>query len=176
MLAEKGMRCGVALGSNLGDRLANLREAFARISLLHHGIPEIAASSIYETSPVDCEPGSASYLNAVIEMNFEGPPVALLDKLLSIERQMGRPSKRPRNAPRRIDLDVLYVGNRVLNNPEIIIPHPRLSQRRFVLLPLSEIAADLILPGQTVTVRALLNQLQDPGVVTPINERLERHE
>jgi 2-amino-4-hydroxy-6-hydroxymethyldihydropteridine diphosphokinase len=170
------MRCGVALGSNLGDRLANLREAFGRVCSLNQEGPEIVASSIYETSPIDCEPGSSSYLNAVMEMNFDGPPVTLLDELLLIERQLGRPSKRPRNAPRQIDLDVLYVGNRVLNNPEIIIPHPRLSQRRFVLLPLVEIAADLILPGQTVTVSALLDELQDPGVVTPINERLKTHE
>jgi 2-amino-4-hydroxy-6-hydroxymethyldihydropteridine diphosphokinase len=170
------MRCGIALGSNLGDRLANLRDAFRRTCALNDTGPNILFSSIYETSPIDCEPGAAPYLNAVIELNFAGPPVALLDQLLAIEKQMGRPSKRPRNAPRRIDLDVLYVGNRVLNNPEIIIPHPRLSQRRFVLLPLSEIAPDLILAGQTATVRTLLKELQDPGEVTRIDERLETHE
>jgi 2-amino-4-hydroxy-6-hydroxymethyldihydropteridine diphosphokinase len=89
---------------------------------------------------------------------------------------MGRPSKRPRNAPRNIDLDILYAGNRVLNNPEIIIPHPRLAQRRFVLLPLSEISPDLILPGQTMDVSSLLNKLQDPGIVSRIAERLDIHE
>ena len=170
------MRCGIGLGSNLGDRLANLRDAFRRVCALNDRGPDLLVSSIFETSPIDCEPGTAHYLNAVIELNFCGPPVALLDQLLAIEKQMGRPSKRPRNAPRSIDLDVLYVGNRVLNNPEIIIPHPRLSQRRFVLLPLSEIAPDLILAGQTATVRSLLNELQDPGTVTRIDDQLETYE
>ena len=169
------MRCGIALGSNIGDRLANLREGFVRIAALSASGPAILVSSIYETSPVDCEPGTMPYLNALMEINSNGPPVMLLDQLLAIEKQMGRPSKRPRNAPRSIDLDILYVGNLVLNNPEVIIPHPRLTQRRFVLLPLSEIAPDLILPGQAVRVTALLNELQDPGTVTRINERLDKH-
>jgi 2-amino-4-hydroxy-6-hydroxymethyldihydropteridine diphosphokinase len=170
------MRCGIALGSNIGDRLANLREGFARVAMLSEAGPAILASAIYETSPVDCEPGTTPYLNAFMEINCNAPPVALLDQLLAIEKQMGRPSKRPRNAPRSIDLDVLYVGNLVLNNPEIIIPHPRLTQRRFVLLPLSEIAPDLILPGQAVHVRALLNELHDSGTVTRIDKRLDEHE
>ena len=170
------MRCGIAFGSNLGDRLANLRRAYTSVCALSETGPTVEASSIYETSPIDCEPGTSAYLNAVIEINFDDPPVALLDQLLAIEKQMGRPSKRPRNAPRNIDLDILYAGNRVLNNPEIIIPHPRLAQRRFVLLPLSEISPDLILPGQTMDVSSLLNKLQDPGIVSRIAERLDIHE
>src|SRR5260370_34449231 len=102
-------------------------------------------SSFFETSTIDCQPGTNSYLNAAVEIQFDRPPIALLDALLRIEREMGRPSKRPRNAPRTIDLDVLYVGNLILNNPEIIIPHPRLPQRRFVLAPLSVIAPKLVL-------------------------------
>jgi 2-amino-4-hydroxy-6-hydroxymethyldihydropteridine diphosphokinase len=121
---------------------------------------------------VDCEPGTKPYLNAVMEINFNGPPVALLDRLLAIEKELGRPSKRPRNAPRSIDLDVLYVGNMVLNNPEIIIPHPRLAQRRFVLLPLSEIAPDLVLPGHARSVRTLLSEIQSAETVTKIEQGL----
>lgn len=159
------MRCGIALGSNIENRLANIREGAKRVSLLHEpGVP-IRVSSIYETTPVDCEPGTKPYLNAVMEINFSGLPVALLDRLQQIEREMGRPSERPRNAPRKIDLDVLYVGDLTLNTPEIVIPHPRLSQRRFVLAPLAEIAPELILPGHSRSVRALLADLNDPGEV-----------
>ena len=170
------MRCGIALGSNIENRLANLREGCKRAALLHEAGPPIRVSSIYETTPVDCEPGTKPYLNAVMEINFSGPPVALLDQLLRIEREMGRPSKKPRNSPRGIDLDVLYVGNLVLNNSEIIIPHPRLSQRRFVLTPLAEIAPDLILPGHSRSVGALLADLADPGEVNLLHDPLMRRE
>jgi 2-amino-4-hydroxy-6-hydroxymethyldihydropteridine diphosphokinase len=163
------MHTGIGLGSNVGDRLAHLQEGFRRIRTLHPGSKAPLVSSIFETSPIDCAPGTNPYLNAVVEIQFGRPPIVLLDSLLGIEREMGRPSKRPRNAPRTIDLDVLYVGNLILNNPEIIIPHPRLAQRRFVLAPLSQIAPELVLPGQTKTIRALLENLTD-------NERVVRTE
>ncbi|MBV8177003.1 MAG: 2-amino-4-hydroxy-6-hydroxymethyldihydropteridine diphosphokinase [Verrucomicrobia bacterium] len=166
------MRCGIALGSNIVNRLANLRKGGKRVSLLHEpGVP-IRVSSIYETTPLDCEPGTTLYLNAVMEINFSGTPVALLDQLLQIEQEMGRQSKRPRNAPRKIDLDLLYVDDLILNTPEIVVPHPRLSQRRFVLTPLAEIAPELILPGHSRSVRALLADLSDPGEVIPLRHPL----
>jgi 2-amino-4-hydroxy-6-hydroxymethyldihydropteridine diphosphokinase len=168
LTADNWMRCGIGLGSNIEDRLANLREGCKRICSLHEPGPPIRFSSICETTPVDCEPGTMLYLNAVIEINFAGAPVALLDQLLEIERAMGRMSKRPRNSPRAIDLDVLYAGNLVLNSPEMILPHPRLQQRRFVLTPLAEISPDLVLPGQTRSVRRLLAELDDPGQVTQL--------
>jgi 2-amino-4-hydroxy-6-hydroxymethyldihydropteridine diphosphokinase len=84
------MRCGIALGSNIEDRLANLREGGKRSCSLHEPGPPIRVSSIYETAPVDCEPGTMPYLSAVMEINFTGPPVALFDRLLEIERAMGR--------------------------------------------------------------------------------------
>ena len=100
------MRCGIALGSNIENRLANLRKGGKRVSLLHEpGVP-IRVSSIYETTPLDCEPGTTLYLNAVMEINFSGLPVALVDQLQQIEREMGRPSERPRNAPRKIRRDL----------------------------------------------------------------------
>jgi 2-amino-4-hydroxy-6-hydroxymethyldihydropteridine diphosphokinase len=166
------MRCGIALGSNIENRLANLRAGWDRARSLHEPGPPIRVSSIYETTPVACEPGTMPYLNAILEINFTGPPVALLDRLLEIEQSMGRPSKRPRNSPRIIDLDVLYAGNLVLNNPEIIIPHPRLHQRRFVLAPLAEISPDLVLPGQLHSVRRLLAELDDPGEVSRLGAPL----
>ena len=139
------MRCGIAFGSNIENRLANIREGRERSCSLYEPRTPIGVSSIYETAPVDCEPGTMPCLSAVMEINFTGPPVALLDRSLEIERAMGRRSKRPRNSPRIIDLDVLYAGNLVLNNPEIIILHPRLRQRRFALTPLAESSPDLVL-------------------------------
>ena len=167
------MRTGIGLGSNVGDRLAHLREGFRRIKKLHSAAKPLLVSSIFETSPIDCAPGTNPYLNAAVEIQFNGPPIALLDALLHIEREMGRPSKRPRNAPRTIDLDVLYVGNLILNNAEIIVPHPRLPQRRFVLAPLSEIAPDLVLPGQTKTIQALLENLSGDEPVVRTESELE---
>jgi 2-amino-4-hydroxy-6-hydroxymethyldihydropteridine diphosphokinase len=121
---------------------------------------------------VDSAPGAPAYLNAVIEIEFNRPAIALLDLLLKIERALGRPSKRPRNAPRIIDLDLLYAGNLTLNSPEIIIPHPRITQRRFVLQPLADIAPDLVLPGQTLSIRHLLIGLKTEEEVTKIPEEL----
>jgi len=164
------MRAGIALGSNIGDRLAHLRTAYRIVSDLSSG--PILCSSIYETSPVDSPPGVSAYLNAVMEIEYDRPAIALLDSLLKIERELGRPSKRPRNAPRTIDLDLLYAGNLTLNSPEIIIPHPRIMQRRFVLTPLSDIAPELVLPGQSRSVRELLAGLKSEEEVTKLPEEL----
>jgi 2-amino-4-hydroxy-6-hydroxymethyldihydropteridine diphosphokinase len=159
------MRTGIALGSNLGDRLANLRagrEALLRLP----GVAGPAMSSrVYETEPVGTGAGAGPFLNAVIEVDYGGQPIALLDALQKIEAQLGRPSKRPRNAPRTLDLDILYVGNLVLSNEEIVIPHPRLHQRRFVLAPLHDIRPDLLLPGQQRPVDELFAALEDPAAV-----------
>ena len=164
------MRAGIALGSNMGDRLGNLRAG--RHELARHFGP-VLCSRVYETDPVGCEPGSAAYLNAVAEIEYEGQPVLLLDLLQGIEKRMGRPSKRPRNAPRTIDLDILYVGNLTLANEEIIIPHPRLHLRRFVLAPLCDIRPDLILPGHHQRVTELLSALPTEPSVRLFGEELE---
>jgi 2-amino-4-hydroxy-6-hydroxymethyldihydropteridine diphosphokinase len=159
------MRAGIALGSNLGDRLANLRRA-RELVLTSPGISgPVIDSRVYETEPVQSGPDAGAYLNAVIEVEYAGQPITLLDGLQRIEAELGRPSKRPRNAPRTIDLDILYAGNLVLSNEEVVIPHPRLHLRRFVLAPLADIRPDLILPGQQQTVAALLSGLNDPSGV-----------
>jgi len=150
------------MGSNLGDRMENLR--LARAELVKAFGP-VLCSSVYETDPVGCEADSGLYLNAVAEIEYEGQPVLLLDRLQAIEKGMGRPSKRPRNAPRTIDLDILYVGNLTLGNEEIMIPHPRLHLRRFVLEPLAEIRPELVLPGRQESVSRLLSHLpKEPSV------------
>lgn len=160
------MRAGIALGSNLGDRLSNLRAGRDAVLALAGASQPVLCSRVYETEPVGAGSGGDSFLNAVLEVEYEGLPSALLDGLQSIEAAMGRPSKRPRNAPRTLDLDILYVGNLVLANYEIVIPHPRLHVRRFVLQPLHDIRPELKLPGHESTVSELLAALQDPAAVT----------
>jgi len=164
------MRCGIALGSNIADRLARLREARAAVGRLNLGASAPLVSPVYETEPVDCEPGSAPYLNAVMEIEYDGRPVVLLDALQQIESSLGRPSKRPRNSPRTIDLDILYAGNLTLANDEIVIPHPRLHSRRFVLQPLADIRPDLILPGYDEPIPALLAKLPPNPIVTRVSD------
>ena len=159
------MRAGLAFGSNVGDRLAHLRTARAAVRALSRvSAPELA-SRVYETEPVGTGEEAGAFLNAVLEVDFAGPPSELLDALQGIEAQLGRPSKRPRNAPRTIDLDILYMGNLALSNEEIVIPHPRLHLRRFVLTPLADIRPELLLPGQERTVAELLAGLHDPATV-----------
>ena len=155
------MRAGIALGSNLGDRFSHLRKAREDVLRLPGVAAPMASSRIYETDPVNSGPDSAPYLNAVIEVEYQGQPITLLDGLQKIEADFGRPSKRPRNAPRTIDLDILYAGNLSLSNDEVVIPHPRLHLRRFVLAPLADIRPELILPGQELSVSELLARLED---------------
>jgi 2-amino-4-hydroxy-6-hydroxymethyldihydropteridine diphosphokinase len=159
------VRAGIALGSNLGDRLTHLRQARSLVLALPGVSAPVVESRIYETEPVQSGPNAGAYLNAVIELEYAGQPVTLLDGLQQIESEMGRPSKRPRNAPRKIDLDILYAGNLVLSNAEVVIPHPRLHLRRFVLTPLADIRPDLTLPGRQDTVAGLLAALDDPSAV-----------
>jgi 2-amino-4-hydroxy-6-hydroxymethyldihydropteridine diphosphokinase len=167
------MRAGLALGSNVGDRLSCLRLAREEVRTLPGVSAPERSSRIYETEPVGTEPGAAPFLNAVMEVEFAGHPITLLEALQGIESKMGRPSKRPRNAPRPIDLDILYAGNLVLSNEEIVIPHPRLHLRRFVLQPLADIRPELILPGQERTVAKLLAELRDEAQVRVFEEQWE---
>ena len=155
------MRTAVALGSNLGDRLDNLRAARQQISDLTDIQLPVLASAIYETDPVDCEPGAPKFLNAVVEFGYNGDPLQLLRKLKSVEAALGRPREHARNASRKIDIDLLYIGDTRINERTLELPHPRMHLRKFVLHPLADIRPELILPGQTKTVRELLAQLND---------------
>jgi 2-amino-4-hydroxy-6-hydroxymethyldihydropteridine diphosphokinase len=159
------MRTGIALGSNLGPRLDHLRRARAEIEKLAAVSGPSLASRIYETDPVGTECDDPPFLNAVIEVEFEGQLRDLLDELQAIEAALGRPSKRPRNAPRTIDLDILYFGNLAFSNEEIVIPHPRLALRRFVLRPLADIRPELVLPGFQCGIDQLLAGVNDPAAV-----------
>lgn len=169
------MRVGIALGSNLGNRLANLRHAFQAVRRRLHegGRKSILVSPIYETTPVDCEPGTGLYLNAVIEIESALPPIVLLDRLREVESETGRPSARRRNAPRTIDLDILYAGDLVLRSPKITVPHPRLAQRGFVLTPLADIVPARVLPGQSKSVTQLLSELRSAEEILKFREALD---
>jgi 2-amino-4-hydroxy-6-hydroxymethyldihydropteridine diphosphokinase len=155
------MRAGVALGSNLGDRLANLRATRKTILQLPGVTPPILASAIYETEPIDCEPGAGKFLNAVFEFDYEGDPLELLKRLREIEQTLGRLPDHPRNVSRKIDIDLLYAGDTKIDSEQLQLPHPRMHLRRFVLQPLADIRPDLVLPNQTKTVSELLAQLKD---------------
>jgi len=155
------MRTGVALGSNLGDRLSNLHAARKAIVDLARVQPPILSSAIYETHPVGCEPGAGKFLNAVLELDYESDPLELFKSVREIEKTLGRAPDHPRNVSRKIDIDLLYFGDIIMDSDELQLPHPRMHLRRFVLQPLADIRPDLILPGQSKTVRELLAQLSE---------------
>ena len=159
------MRTAVALGSNLGDRLENLRAARRQIIELAEVQPPVVSSTIYETEPIDCEPGAAKFLNAVIEFDYEADPIHLLEELLCIEESLGRKRDRPKSVSRTIDIDLLYCGDRQIDNERLRLPHPRMPLRKFVLQPLADIRPDLILPNQTRTVADFLAELKESGDV-----------
>ncbi|HJZ60466.1 MAG TPA: 2-amino-4-hydroxy-6-hydroxymethyldihydropteridine diphosphokinase [Gemmataceae bacterium] len=127
----------IALGSNLGDRWATIQAAVRRLRA-EPGLRVIATSEVYETAPVDCPPGSGDYLNAVVAVETDRSPEDLLKLLLHIEQQFGR-VRTGLNSPRTLDLDLLLYGDRVINTPELVVPHPRMHERDFVLAPLAEL-------------------------------------
>jgi 2-amino-4-hydroxy-6-hydroxymethyldihydropteridine diphosphokinase len=159
------MRTAVALGSNLGDRLENLRTARRQITELAQVQSPLVFSSIYETEPIDCERGAAKFLNAVIEFDYKGDPVRLLEQLSRVEESLGRRRDHPKNVSRTVDIDLLYCGDRQIETERLQLPHPQTHLRKFVLQPLADIRPDLILPGQRKTVRELLAESDDSGEV-----------
>ncbi|MEY2562093.1 MAG: 2-amino-4-hydroxy-6-hydroxymethyldihydropteridine diphosphokinase [Verrucomicrobiota bacterium] len=162
------MKAGVALGSNLGDRLANLLNARAEIAALNDVRPPIRASAIYETEPVGCEEGASKFLNAALEFEYSGDAQDLLHALAAIEKRLGRPAAHARNVSRSIDLDLLYFGDLEIETAELQLPHPRIIDREFVLRPLADISPELVLPKQTEPVRALLRRLPNSGAVVRV--------
>jgi 2-amino-4-hydroxy-6-hydroxymethyldihydropteridine diphosphokinase len=161
------MRTAVALGSNLGDRLENLRAARRAILGLSNVKPPILSSAIYETDPVDCEPGANKFLNAVIEFDYDRDPPSLLEELIRIEKALGRKRDHPKNVSRTIDIDMLYYDQRIIEDERLQLPHPRMHLRKFVLQPLADIRPGLILPGQTQTVDELAAKVENSGEVVP---------
>jgi 2-amino-4-hydroxy-6-hydroxymethyldihydropteridine diphosphokinase len=150
----------IGLGANLGDRMTTLRMAVQRLETLGR---ITAVSSLYETEPVGYLE-QPSFLNAVVALDTALAPADLIGGLLGIERDLGRARSFP-NAPRTLDLDLLMVDDVILDTPELILPHPRLHERAFVLVPLAEIAPQLAHPGSGMSMRELLHTLPDQGGV-----------
>jgi len=146
----------LGLGSNMGNRQTNLDKA---LDLLSQRVRPGQVSSVYETEPVG-NPDQSYFLNLVCQIFTRLAPEELLALAKGIELKLGRVSG-TFNAPRTIDIDILFFGNRVIETEELSIPHPRLVQRAFVLTPLVEIAPDLVHPVIGSTVRALLNGLAE---------------
>lgn len=136
------MHVVLGIGSNLGDRLATMREAIARIALVP-GVTIRARSRVYETAPVGGPP-QPPFLNAAIAADCTLSPLAMLDELQRIEAELGRArdASEVRWGPRPIDLDILWMEGVTINEPRLVVPHPRLPERAFALLPLLDVAPD----------------------------------
>lgn len=156
------MRYGIGLGSNLGDRVGHVRAGIAFLRTLLK--PGLRISSLYETSPVGCPPGSGDFINAAAEGEFDGDPLELYRLLKAFEATQGERPSALRNAPRALDLDLLY-GEERFKDAQLTLPHPRLHERRFVLEPLAEIHPNLVIPGPNKTVRELLAALESSEIV-----------
>jgi 2-amino-4-hydroxy-6-hydroxymethyldihydropteridine diphosphokinase len=158
----------IALGSNLGKSREAITTAMTHLESCSDA--PVLKSSIWQTTPVDCPPGSPPFLNAVVGLLFQKDetPVTLLEKMQAMEKTFGRAPKKILNEPRPLDLDLITFGNEAYTGPDLVLPHPRAHQRRFVLQPLSEIAPELILPGQTQTVAQLLAALPPDDGMTRV--------
>jgi 2-amino-4-hydroxy-6-hydroxymethyldihydropteridine diphosphokinase len=150
---------GIALGSNLGKKLANLRAARDLLKELMPLNARMIQAPLYQTAAINCPADSPDFFNTVVEMSFNGSPQQLLRKTRAIEKLLGRPEKTILNEPRVIDVDLLYFDDLIIDTPELEIPHPRMAERRFVLEPLSEICPHRVLPKQDLTILELLQEL-----------------
>lgn len=154
-------RVYIALGSNIGDREHNIRGALDQLGKL--AIGECNTSSLYRTDPQDMEDDAEEFVNAATTFVTELAPRSLLAALKEIEMAMGRPADHGKNISRPIDLDMIAFGETVLESETLTLPHPRAMNRLFVLMPLVEIAPDLVLPGCRVSVRERFAELMAVG-------------
>jgi len=151
----------LSLGSNIGDRAKNIAKAIEALGA--RGVGVTKESSLYETEPVELRE-QAWFLNSVVKAETDLMPQQLMRALLAIEREMGRTRRVPKG-PRLIDMDILLFGSSVVRTPELEIPHPRMAERRFVLLPLAEIAPAARHPVFRKTIAELLSETPDRSEV-----------
>jgi len=157
----------LSLGSNVGDREAQLRDALARLGAAGR---VVALSSVYETEPVELT-GQPWFLNCAVALETEKSPEELMTAILDIEQEMGR-RRVLRKGPRSIDIDILLFGGTIMDSTELTIPHPAMHQRRFVLEPLAEIAPELQHPVLKKTIRELLDALPPGQAVRRVQSEL----
>jgi 2-amino-4-hydroxy-6-hydroxymethyldihydropteridine diphosphokinase len=166
-MREGGELVFVAIGANLGDREATFA-AVIRALERESDLWLLGASSVYETDPIG-PAGQGAYLNAVVGLRSWLSPLALLRRLQAIEASLGR-ERGPqveRWGPRTVDLDLLFYGERCIELPELVVPHPRAHERAFVLMPLAELAPALVHPRLGITVAAFAQALLDAEAVRP---------
>ena len=157
----------LSLGSNLGNRKKNLERA---VSFLK-GIGKILkVSSIYETDPVSMEESSGKFLNIVLSIEYSKKPYELLIKIKEFEKKMGRDIKYSHNKPRKIDIDILIAGNHSISTEILTVPHKKMTERAFVMIPLNEIAPDLIHPVRKISVRKISGNLEDQKKVVKLGD------
>jgi 2-amino-4-hydroxy-6-hydroxymethyldihydropteridine diphosphokinase len=156
------VRAFVGLGSNLGDRRAHLRRALSALEDV------VAVSPLYETEPVGGPAGQPPYLNMVAELDTGASPRALLERGRRLEADAGR-VRTVRHGPRPLDVDILLVGDEVVEEPDLVVPHPRMWERRFVVAPLADLAPDLVPPGALQRAGGsvlLLGRIEDTDPIT----------
>lgn len=163
---ERRNICFIGIGSNLGDPLSNCLDAIATLISLEQ-ISLTQQSSFYKTEPVGFR-DQDWFVNGVVEVKTAYSPRSLLETLKVIEYEMGRRAGE-KWGPRVIDLDILFYGQEIINEKDLIIPHPELHKRRFVLIPLNEIAPYVIHPAFGVSVQGLLGRLEDTSEVVPVD-------
>ena len=154
----------LGLGANLGDREATIRQALKKLGALPT-IEIMAVSSLYQTAPVGMT-NQPDFLNAAAAICTSLTPQELMAQILQLEHELGR-ERTVRWGPRTIDIDILAFGSMTINQPELTIPHPRLGERAFALLPLAEIAPGLQLPGESETVQKKAAALAVAGNILP---------
>jgi 2-amino-4-hydroxy-6-hydroxymethyldihydropteridine diphosphokinase len=164
---EKSKMAIISLGSNLSDSRLIIAEAMTRLQAL--STSPLLKSSLWQTTPVDCPPGSPLFINAAVALTplAEETPETFLDKLQALEKEFGRRPKRVTNEPRLLDLDLIAFGQETRDTEKLTLPHPRAQERKFVLQPAAEVTPDFVLPGQTKSIKELLGELKS-------NEQLVR--
>ena len=159
----------IGIGSNLGDRLENLRAAVSKLTRIGE---VIRTSPVYETTPVGLRE-QPLFLNAVVEVATGFAPQGMIDELLRIEKELGRDrNHNQQDAPRIIDLDLLLLGDAISSDSVARVPHPRMHNRKFVLQPLSDLTPELVHPVEEQTIDELLHELDSDEQVTVFAETL----